>query len=145
MTFGKDQDPRLNSKYSDELAHVMVERIIEGVSVKNICKELGISVVTFFDWRRNNPTFRSLYDRAREDQVRTMVDEIIEIADDSENDTQVTKNGDVKANNEWIQRSRLRIESRKWLASVFAPKDFAPSNGEKDATVRVIVENDIKD
>ena len=145
MTFGIDQDPRTNVKYSDELAHVIVEKIRDGVSVKKICAELDITLSTFFNWRRENPTFCKLYDHAREDQVRLMVDEIAEIADDSAKDWTIGKNGEDKVNTEVVQRSRLRIESRKWLATVFAPKDFAPKqNGEgNDNTLNIVVKNNI--
>ena len=145
MTFGIDQSPLTNVKYSDELVHIIIDKIRNGLSVKKICAELNISLTTFFTWRREHDAFRTLYDQAREDQVRLMVDEIAEIADESSNDWVEGKNGETRLNSEAVQRSRLRIESRKWLATVFAPKDFAPKpSGEGSGnTLTIKVENNI--
>ena len=45
-----------------------------------------------------------------------MAEEILEISDDSSQDTYLTEQG-AKADNEWINRSRLRVDTRKWLLS----------------------------
>lgn len=144
MTFGIDQDPNTNGKYSDELAYEMCELIREGVGIKNICKKYNITLTTFFNWKRNNPTFFNLYQRAREDQAGVFVDEIISIADDKSKDDILGKDGEVRANTEWINRSKLKIESRKWVASMFAPKEFGQKAAEgSDNTLTIKVENNI--
>ena len=53
-----------------------------------------------------------------------MVDEIIEIADDSSQDNIINKQGQIICNNESINRARLRIDTRKWIASKLAPKIY---------------------
>lgn len=66
------------------------------------------------------------YARARESCIHEMIDDTIEIADDSSRDTKTMtgKNGDEYevADMEWINRSRLRVDTRKWLASKICPK-----------------------
>lgn len=144
MTFGIDQDPRLNSKYTDEIAHEMCELIRGGMSIKNICKQYNINLTTFFNWKRLNPAFASLYLRAREDQAGVFVDEIIGISDDTSKDDVVGKDGETRQNSEWINRSKLKIESRKWVASMFAPKEFGNNMDKDQGQVTVIVKNNVE-
>ncbi len=56
-----------------------------------------------------------------------MEDEILAIADDSVNDWVTRKYGDTEVqvpDTEAIQRSRLRIETRKWLMGKLKPKKY---------------------
>ena len=60
-------------------------------------------------------------------QTDAIFDENLEIADDGRNDW-MERHGDEEAgwvaNGEHIQRSRLRIDTRKWMASKLAPKKY---------------------
>jgi hypothetical protein len=54
-------------------------------------------------------------------------EEIVEIADDATNDWMDRKSGEhtiAVADTEHINRSRLRIDTRKWLMSKLAPKRY---------------------
>jgi len=56
-----------------------------------------------------------------------MADEIREIADDGQNDWMTIQRGgkDVEVpNREVLERSRLRVDTRKWLMSKVAPKRY---------------------
>jgi hypothetical protein len=53
-----------------------------------------------------------------------MADEIIEISNDGSNDTYTDDDGREHVNQDVIARSRLRVDSRKWLASKLAPKRY---------------------
>jgi hypothetical protein len=53
-----------------------------------------------------------------------MADEILEIADETSRDTLVNSKGDEMANSEWIARSKVRIDTRKWLLSKQLPKKY---------------------
>lgn len=68
--------------------------------------------------------FVDQYARAREVQADTLAEEILEIADDSTFDTALDENGKVIVNMEHIQRDRLRVDSRKWLAGKLRPKKY---------------------
>ena len=50
--------------------------------------------------------------------------QILEISDDGINDYTQTEDGDEAPNHEHIQRSRLRVDFRKWLATKLAPKKY---------------------
>lgn len=49
-----------------------------------------------------------------------MADEIVEISDETGKDTLTDADGNDRPNTEWISRSKLRVDSRKWLMSKVA-------------------------
>jgi hypothetical protein len=110
--------------YTQEIADFICERIADGESLRNIC--LGDEMPcrsSVFKWLNENKSFSDQYARAREAQADHMADEILAIADETDRDTIDTEGGE-RANNEWIARSRLRVDARKWLASKMAPKKY---------------------
>src|SRR3954451_6383604 len=60
---------------------------------------------------------------AREAQADRFANEIIEIADDTSGDW-VERDGVVVADHEHIQRSKLRVDTRKWLMARMVPKKY---------------------
>jgi len=79
-------------------------------------------------WNREIPEFSQQYAKAREDQFEHWAEEIIEIADDGSNDwiARESESGriDKVPDSEHINRSRLRVDTRKWLLSKLASKRF---------------------
>lgn len=60
--------------------------------------------------------------------MEAWADEITDICDDGTNDWMIVKRGgeDVEVENkEVVNRSRLRVDTRKWLMSKIAPKKYA--------------------
>ena len=118
------------SKYTNKLADKICQMIAQGQSVRSICaKKDMISMQTFFRWLRENNEFREQYARACEERSYMHAEEIIEIADDATNDymEQHDESDELtgyKLNGENIQRSRLRIDTRKWLMSKLNPKVY---------------------
>ncbi len=72
----------------------------------------------------SRPEFSEQYARAREAQADKLAEEALQIADDGRSDTYVDADGNVKTDTEVIQRSKLRVDTRKWLASKMAPKKY---------------------
>jgi hypothetical protein len=80
-------------------------------------------------WLQENEDFRNQYAHARELQVQHMADEILEIANDGRNDWMIrqdekTGKESLVPNYDNVQRSRLRVDTYKWLLSKLAPKRF---------------------
>ena len=103
-------------------------RLAEGESLVDICKSDGMPrQSTVFRWLASDAEFREKYARAREVQADTIFDEILSIADDARNDW-MEKNGEESVgwamNGEHVQRSRLRIDARKWMAGKLRPKVY---------------------
>ena len=93
---------------------------------------------TIFEWRIKVKEFGDSYAKSKQEQVEYLVDEMIDIADDTTFDTTIRHNKDGSeyevANNEWINRSRLRIDTRKWLAANLAPRVYGDKKQEKENT-----------
>lgn len=82
---------------------------------------------TVYRWVESNESFRQKYVRAREAQAERMAEEILDIADNATNDWMARfgdDDGGWQANGEHMQRSRLRVDSRKWLMSKMLPKKY---------------------
>lgn len=113
--------------YTTELA----DKICNLISMSNrglvhICKEEGMpSRITVHQWILDNPEFSNKYARAREDQAEFLAEEMLSIADDSSGDLdRIDDFGNRIENKEFINRSKLKVETRKWIASKLKPKSF---------------------
>lgn len=117
------------STYTDEIAAEICRRIIAGEGLRGICEDEDMPHRdTVYGWLAVHPTFSDQYARAREHQADAWADELREIADDGRNDfmDRVVADGSVERvlDNEHIQRSKLRIDTLKWLMSKHAPRRF---------------------
>ena len=114
---------------NDAVFSGICERIALGEGLRGILRDDGMpSLSTVFRWLEANEARREQYARARERQAEFFSDEILEIADDGTNDwmERETRSGDAVTvfNHEHAQRSKLRVESRKWLMAKRAPKKY---------------------
>lgn len=82
---------------------------------------------TIFQWIQRHTEFAKQYAIAAEERSEALVEESLDIADDGSNDWMIDNDPDnpgYKANGEHIQRSKLRIDVRKWYASKVKPKKY---------------------
>lgn len=115
------------SDYTDELAELICERLILGESMKSICTDDEMPAEgTVYRWLAKREDFREKYRVAREAQAERMLDEILEIADNSADDTLITDFGP-RPDMEWIARSKLRVNARQWAMAKLAPKKYGDS------------------
>lgn len=114
------------SVYDSEIVDRLCERIATtSDSLKTICKDEEYpDVATVFRWLRTKEDFRDQYARAKAEQAELLVEEMLEIADETIYDDKISDTGSVSANSEWINRSRLRVDTRKWIASKLKPKKY---------------------
>jgi len=68
--------------------------------------------------------FNTDYRLAVEERAEVLFEQIIEIADDASDDVMADDCGNMKANHAAVQRSRVRIEARKWALSRMEPKKY---------------------
>ena len=120
------------SEYNQEIADRICAELAQGYSLRTVCTPDDMpSVKTIFNWFRTYPEFLQQYTRAKEESADAMADEVLDIADNAENDWMVVNRKDGseawQLNGEHVQRSRLRIETRKWLMAKMKPKKY----GEK--------------
>ena len=114
--------------WTEELEADFCDRMIAGQSIRAICSAEDMpSIPTVLKHLKESQAFAIQYARAKEIQMEAMAEEILEIADYSERDTIIVKKGDSEhevPDNEWISRSKLRVDTRKWLMSKMAPKKY---------------------
>ena len=117
-----------HSSYNEEVGDHVCAAIVEGATLREIAEELNINRCTILSWVHQNEDFAKKYRIARQMQAECLVDDIMTIANDGTNDymERETKTGgtEMVINSEHIQRSRLRIDSIKWVAGKFAPRVY---------------------
>lgn len=130
------------TKYTEEIGAEICLRICEGESLNSIVRDAHMpNKSTVIRWamfssdcyhfadeelREKITVFSDHYAYARMVQAENLIDECTDICDDGTNDwtTKELKNSnkiDVP-NHEHISRSKLRVETRKWLGEVYLPK-----------------------
>jgi len=123
--------------YTNEIALQICERIADGQSLRKICRDEEMpDKATVLRWLacEDRADFRALYAKARELQADSYVDDVVDIADTPiEATTTVEKEVAVDKvlqpttetrTADAVDRSRLRIDARKWAASKLAPKKY---------------------
>ena len=116
------------SLYTEELAERICTRIASSdLGIRAVAKEFDLNPDTIFAWIYKHPSFSEQYARAKETQQEFLAEQILNIADDGSNDYMTIQKGDQTYNvedREVTSRSKLRVETRKWLMSKLAPKKF---------------------
>lgn len=123
---------RSDSKYTPELADFILEKLAEGISLREICRvhEQVPDESTVRKWAIDDVQgFGPRYTKAREIGYHSMADELFDIADDGRNDWMDRTNSrsgetDRVPDNEHMNRSRLRVDTRKWFLSKVLPKIY---------------------
>lgn len=118
-----------DSTYTPEIAAEICIRLAEGESLRAICRDPYMpDKATVLRWALFDEEFRDHYAHARALQAEGQADELVEIADDGTNDwmEKLAKNGEtfLGMNSEHIQRSKLRVDTRKWIAAKLLPKKY---------------------
>ena len=112
-------------EFSQELFDRICELIASGGSVRSVCAVAGMpDRMTFNRWRKMTPELQAQYDQACLDRADAIFDEIIEIADDTSHDTLATEKNGEQMNTEWVTRSRLRVDARKWVLARMNRKKY---------------------
>lgn len=106
------------TKYSEELAQSLCDRISSGAPLVRACRELEIDPATVWRWRQRHADFRDNYDLAQQHFSEVIASEVIDITDTDPDP----------------QRARNRAESRKWYAGCILPRKFGP-RAQLDVTV----------
>lgn len=120
------------SEFTTELAATICAELATGRSLRDVCSDEDMPAEsTVRAWAvEDRDGFSAQYTRAREIGYHAMADELLEIADDGQNDWMERRGEEDagwQANGEHIQRSRLRVDTRKWMLSKVLPKIY----GEK--------------
>tara|TARA_R110000782_G_C14621485_1_gene393301 strand:- start:215 stop:658 length:444 start_codon:yes stop_codon:yes gene_type:complete len=109
--------------YTKEKFEDIIAFIEDGLSLRKAVIKVGISTRSFYDWIEKDLELQQQYARAIICRADVYFDEIIEIADDSSGDVINTEEG-TRMDSEFVQRSKLRVDARKWAVSKMNPKKY---------------------
>lgn len=135
------------TKYTKALANEICNRISSSSKgIKILCEENTHwpNKDTIFTWLKNDPEFSDQYARAKRCQIECLVDQILEISDDTSQDQLVDEQGKIRFNPQSINRARLKIDTRKWLAAKLVPRVYGVKPGE-ELLVDPRLEQDIRE
>lgn len=114
--------------YSEEEKNKILESIFEkienGTSTRKAIIEAGIPAKTFYLWIDADDDKCKQYARACELRADALVDEMLDMADENNADVYLDDDGNTQIDGNAIQRSKLKVDTRKWLISKLAPKKY---------------------
>lgn len=93
----------------------VLEQIAQGHGYRRMSKDIGVSLTVFSNWAIATPERQERLRRAREQAAMYLAEDVLTIADE--------------ATNEDERVARLRIDTRKWLASKWAPSVYGEQRG----------------
>jgi hypothetical protein len=139
------------TKYNPELGRKICEAIKDGWSLRQLDASPDYpSSSAICSWVLAHDEFAEIYATAQQVKVMQVIDEAVDISDDSRNDSQLDDKGQTVVNYDVIQRARLRVDTRKWLASKIVPKIYGDKitqelTGKDGAPLQPVFEIHIKD
>ena len=155
----EDKRPRGGQTvYTQEKADFVLRELADGQSLRRICTteqalafDPPLKPSTVRQWVYDDVEgFAARYAHARDLGIEAMADEMFDIADDGANDYMTITKGDYEYNvedKEVTNRSKLRVDTRKWYLSKLAPKRYGDKldvthKGDEDCPVEFTVKID---
>ena len=131
--------------YTEALGEEICRRLMGRESLLAICKTEGMPAhSTILSWSvKESHPFAEKYKQARIIGYLALAEELLEIADDGSNDyiEHAKENGvQVVVDHDHIARSRLRVETRKWVLAKMLPKVYGEKlqlQGDEKAPIQV--------
>lgn len=117
------------STFTPEIGTKICLLMATGLSIRKIIQRKDIPISsrnTIHEWMLENEAFAAQYELARKLRADELFDECLEIADDDSRDfvTKTKPDGTIyeAVDTEHINRSRLRVDTRKWVCARMDPK-----------------------
>jgi len=114
---------------TDRLIDELCQRLSQGVSMRSVCRDDDMPcMATIWRWLRENDNFAKRYTAAKQESADAMIEDILAISDQDDDE-------------ESTNRSRLRVDTRKWIAAKLRPEkyseklDLTPSGGTVKITI----------
>lgn len=103
------------SKRTPEIEEEILTRIADGETLTGICRGENMPTRrTVQNWAVSDEGFFAAIARAREAQADVYAEEIVEIADEVNGETE----------NAAVQAAKLRVDSRKWATAKLQPRKY---------------------
>ena len=116
-------------KWTDELEDSICAAIaVTPKGLEDVCDENGFPApASIYRQLNASESFREKYARARESQLQTLADQLVPLADKD----RICQKRTIKADGseeivilDQVERTKLQIETRKWLLGKLAPKKY---------------------
>lgn len=116
------------SAYTPKLAEAICARLATGETLTSICSAENMPAVrTISDWKTAHEAFSANFARARDEGFDAIAADCLAIADDKSGDVRIIGSEDGErevCNTEFVQRAKLRIETRLKLLAKWDPKRY---------------------
>lgn len=113
-----------SEKEKEKIITKVCDRVANGEALRTILAEKNmIDKNTFYIWIDADPSKSEQYARSCAERAESMFEDILNIADNQEEDT-IVVNGVEMVNHNSINRARLRVDARKWALSKLMPKKY---------------------
>jgi len=121
----------------------IISDIESGASLRSALKGNKICSSTFTKWVDNDDAMAGRYARATVIRADAIFEDILNIADENYKDTYVDSEGIERTDHDVIQRSKLRVDARKWVLAKMHPTKYGDkldvtSKGEALAAPAII-------
>jgi hypothetical protein len=127
-----------------EKIDLIIDLIEEGGSIRAILKRPDtIGTKTFYKWLEESEELQERYKKATQKRADNIFEEMLEIADKQSADMSYNERGEEIINHNVINRSRLQIDTRKWMLGKLNPKKYGDkldvtSGGDKLQAVPIV-------
>lgn len=115
--------------YSEEektnLINDICQRVSNGEALRTVLQSSDMpDSTTFYNWIDSDEEKSKQYARATSERADAIFEEILEIADENNADVYVDDAGEAKIDGNTVQRSKLKVDARKWMLSKMQPKKY---------------------
>jgi len=127
-----------------EVIDLIIDLIEEGGSIRSILKRPDtVGTKTFYKWLEASEELQERYKNATKKRADNIFEEMLEIADKQSADMEVNDRGEHVINHNVINRSRLQIDTRKWMLGKLNPTKYGDkldvtSGGDKLQAVPIV-------
>lgn len=120
--------------WEEKFEYVCME-VQNGRPLRRACPEF-MGLEKFYQMLKDSEELSKRYARACDARADKIFDDMLSIADENSRDTFVDDNGIERTDHDVIQRSKLMVDTRKWVLAKLAPKKYGDkidvtSDGEK--------------
>ena len=137
--------------YTEKLGKEICRRLCDGLTLEQICRDDDMpNRTTIYNWRLDDGPFLTMYRRARLIQTEIFEDQILAVAHDGSNDWYDVESESgvaiAKPDRENVNRSKLRVDTMKWVMSKRDPKQYGDRqalelHGEGGGALRIVIED----
>ena len=126
-----------SEKEKEKIFNDICEDVVNNkMSFNKAIDKSNITFNTFYVWLRDNESFQKKYNYARDMRSDVLFEEIIEIADTTENGVKIkdTPKGLITETGDMTDHRRLKIDARKWVVARMNPKKYGntPDDSRQD-------------